>query len=304
MTRRARLAGAALLAAVSSCKVGTVGPEGGPPGGGGGLPHKGLRVDACRGGDGVLALSGAWAFRFETASSVSGEGLSAAQPEVATRYGVALMCQEGAEIGAYLVTCSYAQTRLADATGECAAQMPSAEVVASLPIAGMVGALDQDAPGARLRFEGFTEAWGLEAGASMPAEGALEAADAEVPDGVVDADDDGDPGVTLRGDGEVPTIAWAVRRTRSVFDLVVQNDAVLSGTTTSETDERILGGPAVRVLKGRTRAPAEGRALFVRADGLFGSARLDADGDRLLTCAELAPYLFSVLPPPAQAGCE
>lgn len=298
-----RWVAAGLLLAGSACKF-TAGPTPGDPGGGTGgegppLARKGLPVGDCDGAGGVLELSGGWVFRFETVSTVEG-ALPQAQPETVTRYGVARICQDGTAVTAWLLVCSLAQTPLRDDAGDCAAQHPSEALLRALPAVVIAGELDRDAPGARLRFPIWRETWGLASpDAALPAE-----TDAAAEDPVVaDQDGDGNPGVTLAGTGEVPTLSWAVRRTDASFDLEIRDAVILIGTTQSETDQRIVGGPAARVVRGRRREGAAGEALFVRADGLFRSPRADADADGVLTCGELGPFLFDVLPPPPPDAC-
>jgi hypothetical protein len=297
---RKALFGVLLLGGCGQVSLGTAAGEGG--GGSSPLAQKGLRADACR-GDGVLGLTGVWAYRFETRSTVTGS-VPGSQDEVATRYGLALLCQDGTDVTALLVTCAFAQTPLRDESGDCAAQLPSEHLLASLPVIGVRGSLDADTVGARLQFDGWTEDWGLEEGAALPAEGSVASADDDIPAGVRDADEDDSPGVTLRGNGDVPTQSWAVRRTVVSFDLGADDEATLAGATHATTDERILGGPAARVLAGRARAAGDGEALFVRADGRYGSRRVDANGDGLLTCGEIGALLYGTLPAPAPAKCR
>lgn len=257
-----------------------------------------LALETCRGFDGTPELSGAWIFAFETAATVGGT-LPEAQPEVVTRYGVATVCQDGTQVAMTLLVCNLAQTPVFDESRTCAAQLPSTELLARLPAVRVYGTLGDAGPEATLVVEGWSERWGLADGAAPPPEPA--GVEPVVGDALVDQDEDGEPGVTLRGDSSVPTIAWAARLTEAGFALTTDGRAMV-GTTRSSTAETIVGGPASRLLRGRTRRPREGGAVFLRADGRFGTPRLDANQDGAVSCREMLA-LAEALPAPAAAPC-
>jgi len=295
-----RLAAVMGLLALGACRFGPPEP---PPGPGetGPMSQRGLELAPCRGAGGVLALSGAWAFRFETVSAVTGGGQSS-QVEAVTRFGIAQLCQDGLEVEGQLLVCTLAQSALLDAGGDCAAMVPGGELLESLPATLIAGALDLDAPGGQLELGPWVESWALEPGAPVPAEPTDDATvDAG---GVIDTDDDGRPGVTLISTSESAAEAWAAQRTAATFSLLWDDFRTLRGKTRSETALTILGGPAAPELRGRERVPGEGEALLVRIDGRFGSPNFDADGDGVIRCAEVGSLIGGELPAPRAVGCD
>ncbi len=257
---------------------------------------KGLALERCVGTGGLPDLSGAWIFELETVASVRIGGRQA-QAEVVTRIGVAQVCQRTRDVEASLMICDLAQSRLRDPTGNCAAELPGRALLEALPPLRARGRVDRLGPGATLTLGGWRESWGLTDGALIE-DGAT-----QVPERLVaDQDADGDPGVTLRGDGEVPTETWAVRQTWADFALEVQ-DNVLAGPGGGSTTEIPVGGPASRLLADRRRQGASGRLVMVRADGTNRTETLDLNGDGVLACAELG-RLLPLLPAPTPAGCR
>ncbi|MCA9557911.1 MAG: hypothetical protein KC583_05025 [Myxococcales bacterium] len=276
--------------------------DAGPAGDGGAPPepkgplNKGLQLTVCRGGGGAPDVSGTWAFLLETASAIEVDG-RAPQAEIVARVGVAQLCQQVQQVRGRFLVCDLAQSPVLDRSNTCAAQRPSRNLVEALPVVEVDGAVDRLGPAATLFFPGWRESWGLRAGHRIE-DGATTVIDALV----VDEDADGDPGVTLRGDGDVPTVAWAVRQTRA--DLSVEVDfRRLDGFTRAATTEVIVGGPAARVLAGRTRDVADGALTMVRVDGAGGTAQVDANGDGQITCAELE-RVRALLPAPTAVGCR
>lgn len=258
-----------------------------------------LEVGGCRGFDGAPSITGAWVFAFTTVATLSGGNLDGAQPETVTRYGVATVCQDDREVAMALLVCNLAQTPVFDTSRTCAAQLPSTAVLASLPPVTVTGTLGQPGPETSLSLSGWSERWGLAEDAEPPPEPpGVEPVDDEA---VIDQDQDERPGVTLTGDSSVPTLSWAARLTRADFELTADEQRLV-GTTRSETVQAIVGGPASRLLRGRTRDPRPGEAFFLRADGRYGSTRADADGDGRIRCAELGP-LLDQLPEPPAAPC-
>jgi hypothetical protein len=263
--------------------------------------NRALQLAGC-GSDGSFPnVAGAWLLRFETASVIAGGGLSE-QGELVTRYAVAELCQDGPAVQATVLTCSIHQWPVLDSTATCAAQRPSPEVIENLPAVRMSGRLSPNDPEAVLAFD-WAEQWGLAAGAALPAEpaGISEVAT----EGVVDQDEDGRPGVTLRGSGPVPTETWAARHTQTRLLIQGGDETVLLGRTINTlTAQTILGGPATRVIRGRSRSGQNSALAMVRVDGQFGSSRADANGDGVISCAELAPFVGTVLAAPLPAPCE
>ena len=256
-----------------------------------------LELRPCPGD--AFGVEGVYVVRFETASTLRGAA-SQGQPERVTRYGVAQLCGDGQGLAARMLVCDLAFSPvLHEASATCAAEVPGPALVAELPVASFVG--EVDLTGSRVALAGWAERWGLLDDAGPPEEPSG-AAQVESED-VVDQDQDEAPGVTLRGTGPVPTLSWSARLTEAEFVLQVVRGGLM-GATSSATSETILGGPAARLLRGRTREGQEGGAVFVRADGRGGSDRADANADGRLTCGELQPWLGPVLAGPTPVGCD
>ncbi len=259
--------------------------------------ERALEIRRCAGD--ALGVSGVYAVAFETAAQVSGPA-SAAQREVMTRYAVAQLCGEQYELTGRLLVCNFAQTPvLHEASRTCAAEVPSLALLAEIPVAHFRG--ETSLNGNEVALSGWTERWGLLEDAELPREPGGAAA-VQSPE-LVDQDGDERPGITLRGDGPVPTVSWAARITSADFALGAVNGG-LQGHTRASTRQTIVGGPAARLLRGWDRGDAPGDALFVRADGTQGSTRLDGNGDGLVSCAEVVPWVGTVLPNPSKVGCE
>ncbi len=258
-----------------------------------------LRPRGCV-ANGWPPVAGVWAARFETVSSIRGGGL-AAQPEGVTRYAVVELCQDGLAVQATWLACEPVISPVLDNTGTCAAQVPGPNLWAALPTVVGDGALDLSGPAPVLRLV-WGETWGLAEGARLPAEpSGITPVES---DAVVDQDGDGHPGVTLRGDGPVPTVSWAARITGATFQLQVGPEAlILQGVTASETAQTILGGPATRALRGRRRTGAAGEALFLRLNSPSGALPIDANRDGAISCAELGVLVGSPLPLPKAGAC-
>lgn len=275
--------------------------DAGAPGGGGGggsaderVAARSLEPGRCPGSGLVPDVSGVFVFAFETVSMVAGGTVAGAQPEAVTRYGVAQLCQIDDQVEAALLVCTFDQGAIVDTDGNCAAQLPGAALLAALPGVRLQGRVDL--ANQTVSLPGFSETWGLADGASVPAEGDTT--------GVADQDDDGDPGVTLYGTSAVPTQSWAARATTARIDLQVADVLTLSGQTSSQTVQSIIGGPASRLLEGRERASQPGSAIFVRADGIDGAGVVDQNQDGRVTCAELGPWIGNVLPAPREPACQ
>ncbi len=252
------------------------------------IADRGVELGNCP-GIGPFSVNGLWVGRFETRSSVSGTGLPKAQAETVTRYALLSLCEEGDLISGAIALCDIAQSQLLDEAGTCAAQLPNPQTLAAVEPQRITGSRDLVGPSSRISLRGYEERWGLEAGASPPAEPA--GVDTVEDQGLVDGDADGDPGVTLRGSGPVPTIAWAARLTTADFELSLEEFCMV-GRTTSATTQSIVGGPATRALRGRRRSPEGGEALFVRAEGAS-----------TLRCTDLAGAIGAQLPLPTGAAC-
>lgn len=294
------LAGAGLTGAgLTGCELAEVGVGDEPAGPGTDVPPeqrvaaRTLEVGRCAGSGLLPDVTGIYVFAFETVSTIAGGNLAGAQTEVVTRYGVAQLCQTDDRVDAAMLVCTFDQGSVLDDTGTCAAQMPSIELLATLPGIRLVGAVDL--ANQTVRIAGFEETWGLPVGTNPPADGSTA--------GLVDQDSDDDPGVSLFGTGAVPTISWASRRTVADLELQVASPTALGGRTVSATRQSIAGGPAQRVVTGRQRAGADGSAIFVRADGLDGSGLVDQNQDGRVTCAEMSPWIGQVLPLPREYAC-
>lgn len=247
--------------------------------------QRGIRDAPCGTPGGVLNLHGIFVYRWETASSVSGGNLTGRQAESVVRTGIAQLCQNGTNVAMALVPCEWVQTPILDDTGECAAQQPGPAMVSRLEPMAMLGTLDFDAPGGTLTVGGFEETFGLADGADVPAE--PDGAETVESSAIEDSDEDGAPGATLEGSGEVPTTTWAARRTTSRAVIEQGRGARWLGTTTSDTEQTILGGPAARAIRGRVRTGGDGGVVFERADGQLGTPSADLNGDGLYACDEL-----------------
>ena len=271
------------------------------PGGGGGIIEASLGFEPPRcHGTGLLELSGMWAFYFETRSTVRGARKSG-QEEIVARYGFAAVCQDQRDVAAMMLTCSLVQTPIRDASGDCAAHVPADGLLDVLAAPVVVGGLDVDQPGASFFLEGWTEIWGVETGAKFPDE--PDSIETSLPEGLDDTDEDGEPAVTLRGTGEVPTEAWAARATSADFALVALDSARYGGQTRSATRQSVVGGPAQRLLSGREREGMAGDAFWIRADGRLGGPDADANGDGVWTCDELRALIGTSLPPIPELDC-
>ena len=264
------------------------------------LASRSLPLPDCRGAADLADLGSVFVFSLDTPAEVSGS-VPGTQTERVVRQGVAALCMDGQGAVAQLLTCALVRTPLEDESGDCAALLPSVKLLAKLPAAVMLGGLDPAEPESTLVLQGFYERWGLTADATTLPEELPE--DPTMAAGVEDADEDGDPGVTLKGDGEVPTTVWAVRRTQADLVLRDAGRGRLTGKTRAQTDERVLGGPASRAVAGRVYADARGDVTFVRVDGLAGTPRADADRNGVVTCAEGAQY-FGRLPTLPTTRCE
>ena len=288
-----------LIAALAGCELADVGVGDQPQGPGTEVPPeqrvaaRTLELGRCAGSGLLPDVSGVYVFAFETVSTIAGGNLAGAQPEAVTRYGMAQLCQTDDRVDAALLVCTFDQGSILDDTGTCAAQLPTIELLATLAgvrLAGTVNLATQI-----VQLPGFEESWGLPAGTNPPGDGSVA--------GLIDQDSDDDPGVSLFGSGPVPTITWAARRTTANLELQVASPTALGGRTTSTTTQSIAGGPAQRVIAGRQRAGTDGSAIFIRADGIDGSGRVDANQDGRVTCAEMAPWIGQVLPLPREYAC-
>ncbi|MCA9543393.1 MAG: hypothetical protein KC613_03355 [Myxococcales bacterium] len=292
------------LALLAGCERDEVPPDAGVAGGADAAVYdpgaRALPIRGCQAGT-VPSVAGLWAVRFETAATLSGPGVGS-QAEVVTRYAVAELCQDGFAVAGTVLTCRIEQSPVRDGSGTCAAQVPADALLAALPPSAVAGQLDPTSAQPRLQLA-WVETWGLAEGAAPPAEPTgIAAADLS---GVVDQDGDGHPGITVRGDGPVPTIAWVARRTEVVFDLLTDiNALLLQGVASARTRQTVLGGPATRVLRGRRRADGQGNVAWIRLNGPAGQVPLDRNGDGALSCAELAALYGDPLAPPWGGACE
>lgn len=262
------------------------------------LAARALPAPRCGGSGFFPDVSGVYAGLLETASQVSG-ALPGSQAEVVTRYAVVRLCQSEGQITGELLVCGLDLSPLVDEAGTCAAEVPGEALIAALPPVTLSGAIELG--GESFVLNGFEESWGLAPGASLPAEPA--GAAVVMSAGVLDQDEDGAPGVTVEGNGVVPTRAWVARTTRATFRLRVGQGG-LAGVSEAETAQVVLGGPASRALRGRQRQGLAAEVLLVRADGQEGSARLDANGDGQLACRELAAWVGNPLPLPRAWACQ
>jgi len=299
---------AAVLFALTACVAPEVPPDAGTsdattgPDPGRALDERGLELRNCPGG--AFGFEGLYAVRFESTSAVSGGGV-AAQQEHVTRYGVAQLCVEQREVAVDLLVCRMAITPVLHGESRtCAAESPGAALLAALPVAHFTGEIDMS--GASVTLTGWSERWGLHDGAELPTEpSGIEqmSGDEAARAGVLDQDGDGEVGVTLRGDGEVPTRTFVARVTNADFALA--NDGInLAGQVGSVTAESVLGGPATRLIRPRERGPGgRGSATFVRADGLAGAPDIGV-GDGVVQCAEVAAWIGTELAEPPSGPCE
>lgn len=276
--------------------------SGGDGGGGGSGPATlALELQPCRSEPGLYDVSGAYIFAFETISQVSGGPLSGSQKEVITRYGALQLCQRGPQVEAQLRTCALHHGRLEDRSGSCAAQVPDVALLNALPVAHSVGEISLDGAFATIRLP-WAESWGLEPGARLPEEphGAAPLS-ADTP-GLLDMDGDGLPGVTVRGDGPVPTTSWVARTTQASIFAQSEDGEVFIGITESQTDEAVLGGPASRWLRGIQRKSLPGSFMMVRADGALGGLQLVRAGQ--ISCAAVIAQAGESLPDPQEESCR
>jgi len=254
----------------------------------------------CRGGDGYMGISGLWVFAFETVSEVSGLS-SRPQAERVLRQGIAEICANDLSLEVRMRSCQLTQSPLLDESETCSSQTPDQALLAQLPELRVQADFRLDLPTAAFELRGLQERWGLEADRPIPSEPeGLELLEAA---GIFDQDEDQRPGVTLRGDGSVPSEAWAVRLTQWSMFLQME-EQLLVGSTEAVTNQSILGGPATRLLRGRQRDGGSGGALFLRVDGLEGSDQADINENAALSCAEAEPYFTQLDPSPDFRTCR
>lgn len=264
------------------------------------LAARALPAPACGGAADLEDVGSVFVVSVETAGEVTGN-VARPQTERVIRLGVAAICVDGPDAVAQVLTCTLLRTPIEDPSGDCAALVPGVGLLAALPVVTLRGSKDVADPMHTLRLTGFDERWGLAADAGNLPE--LPPVDPTTLPGVIDMDADEDPGVTLHGDGEVPIEVFAVRQTAGVLALLPDGDGQLVGRTRTQTREYMVGGPAARATGDRKHAVGEGTAVFVRADGLAGAPRVDADRDGQVTCAEAA-RLYARLPPLPTARCR
>ncbi len=246
---------------------------------------RGILMSPCRGGAVFPDLSGGWAFAIETRDTRVGmDGVS--QVEVSSRYGVARLCQDGDQLHAQMLLCTYAQSPVRHDDGQCAAYLPQETLLTVLTAQTMRGQLDRIGLGAELTLDGWDERWGYR-----------EAADDEA----FDHDGDGASGATLISDVTPDQVRHVRRSTRLSMQIEVLDDNRLQGTVIHTTDEQRLG-PADRSESTLSRASLMGGVGLVRADGRDGRVNIDFDGDGVVRCAELGPLLGRTLPAPADGG--
>ncbi len=305
---RTRLGFAAALAGLlagTACDGVRFGGLGAPPPGGAEadaldtLAARAMPTPDCGGAADLADVGTVFVVSVETAGEVTGN-VARPQVERVIRLGVAGMCLDGPDAVAQVLTCTMLRTPVEDPGGECAALVPTAGLLAALPVLGLFGGTDVSDPDQTLRLQGFDERWGLAPDAPNLPEVPPE--DPAALPGLVDLDADDEPGVTLHGDGVVPLTVHAVRQTAGVLALRPTGEGRLVGRTRTQTREYMLGGPAARALGDRTHAVGEGDVVFVRADGLAGAPRVDADRDGRITCAEAAA-LYARLPALPTARC-
>lgn len=259
----------------------------------------GLTVATCRPGPALIDVSGVYAARFETVAPISGGSLKGAQTEIVTRYAAIQLCQDGTTIDAVTVVCGMHHSPLYDQSDTCAAQVPSAALLRALPALHSRGLMDPSLPEAGFSLP-WAERWGLDETSALPTEPAG-AAPLES-EAVVDADGDEYPGVTVKGSGPVPTVAWVARLTEASLNITGGDGVVLQGNTRAATAEVVVGGPASRWLRGRSRGQGDGQLDLVRVDGRDGAPALVQSGR--LTCAEVIGLIGPVFSGPRITDCE
>lgn len=264
------------------------------------LPE-GLALSGCRSEPLLYDVSGVYAARFETVSAINGGNLDGAQTEIVTRYAAIQLCQRGTTVDATTVVCAMHHSPLYDTSQTCAAQVPTAALLRALPAVSSRGFVDASAPEVGFSLP-WAERWGLDDTGTLPDEpsGAAQVAS----DTVVDTDGDELPGVTLRGDAEVPTLAWVARLTEASFDVTggSGDGIVLSGSTRAATAEVVLGGPASRLLRGRSRGEGRGTLDLLRVDGVGGAPQLLSSGG--LSCDAVVGLIGDVFADPRVQSCD
>ncbi len=109
---------------------------------------------------------------------------------------------------------------------------------------------------------------------------------------VFDADNDGEPGVTLLMEGTDCKRYVAQRQiVRYTGTLTTPNQ--IDGTSTTLTDTEVFSAtqPLCAINPPLEANDRHNRFRMVRIDGLGGSFNADSNGDKIITCAEIEPIL-------------
>jgi hypothetical protein len=266
------------------------------------LAARGLALPRCNGFDDGRFPSGLFVYSVRTSNAVSGSVDPPTEERIVLR-GIAAYCIDGDTLTGSAIVCELARTRLPEPDGTCSSLVPSLALLAGLPAANLVGERAPNDPEGRVELV-YDQPWGLEPGAPVPPEPSGESESAESPidgagpppTGLVDADGDGDPGVTLHPNVSADRTVFAARSFEARMTLSGGDLGFAQGVANVRTQEVVLGGYASASFVGRVRADS------TEADAHFVSV-LDPNRDGVLTCLE-GVRSFGELPPLLADACE
>ncbi|MEZ4463267.1 MAG: hypothetical protein R3F43_01790 [bacterium] len=167
--------------------------------------------------------------------------------------------------------------------------------MAALPGVQLSGQIDLATGG--ISLTGFEETWGLAPGASLRPSRRGRRVEAA---GLFDQDEDGDPGVTVPGNGASPTAAWLAQRTTASIALRVAGPRAMTRPDDLSARRDHPGGrPPARCAARSGRAP-RGSARAGRWPRRQPAPRRQRR--RAVQCVELAAWIREPAATPARVA--
>ncbi|TXD36164.1 hypothetical protein FRC98_13660 [Lujinxingia vulgaris] len=248
-----------------------------------GTPEVGPSGDVGLGdGEGAGTLGGVWLQAHRASSCVLG------QEQVSMGYYVVTIAEDGELLDEERTLC---ELELSPVLG-LRPLVPPAVVESIVTPAIDQGFVTRPTTGGAYTSSTEVGLWGLElddpVGDAIPTEAGDPA--------VVDADEDGEPGVTLEIAGSNCRRYMAQRQiVRYTGRLTAPN--LIEGSSATTTRMEVYGASASLCAIAPDVEPNDAFSTFkmVRIDGLGGAINLDDDGDGTISCAEAAPYFAEVL---------